>query len=74
LPPPQGTFCSQLNINDDKTLTIIREVDGGLETIKTTLPSVVSADLRLNQPRFAKLQMIMKARKMPIEKKKNWKN
>ena len=48
---------------------VTREIDGGLETIRSNLPAVVSADLRLNQPRFAKLQMILKARKKKIEKK-----
>lgn len=50
-------------------LTVIREVDGGLETIKIKLPAVISADLRLNEPRYATLPNIMKAKKKPLEKK-----
>ncbi|MGC9269073.1 electron transfer flavoprotein subunit beta/FixA family protein [Acidiphilium sp.] len=63
---PQGTFASKLTIEGD-TATVIREVDGGLETIALTLPAVVTADLRLNEPRYASLPNIMKARKKPIE-------
>jgi len=53
----------------DKKVQVTREVDGGLETLNLSLPSVLTCDLRLNQPRFAKLQDIMKARKKTIEKK-----
>ncbi len=63
---PQGTFASKLTI-DGETITVIREVDGGLETIALTLPAVITADLRLNEPRYASLPNIMKARKKPIE-------
>jgi len=63
----QGTFASKVEVGDNR-LTITREVDGGLETICISLPAVLSADLRLNQPRFAKLQNIMKVRKKPIER------
>jgi electron transfer flavoprotein beta subunit len=52
-----------------KRLTVTREVDGGLETLQLQIPAVISCDLRLNQPRFAKLQDIMKANRKPIEKK-----
>lgn len=52
----------------DSSLTVVREVDGGLETIKTKVPSVISADLRLNTPRYATLPNIMKAKKKPIKK------
>lgn len=55
---PQGTFCSKIE-KTDQGLTITREVDGGLETIKTKMPAVLSADLRLNTPRYATLPNIM---------------
>jgi len=65
----QGTFASKVEFKQDENkVTVTREVDGGLETLSLPLPAVISADLRLNQPRFAKLQNIMKARKMNIEK------
>ncbi len=63
---PQGTFASQLEINSDKAL-ITREVDGGLETVELSLPAVVTTDLRLNEPRFASLPNIMKAKRKPLE-------
>ena len=63
---PQGTFASKLTIEGD-TATVTREVDGGLETVALTLPAIVTADLRLNEPRYASLPNIMKARKKPIE-------
>ncbi len=63
---PQGTFASKVEIAGD-TATVTREVDGGLETVALTLPAVVTADLRLNEPRYASLPNIMKARKKPIE-------
>jgi electron transfer flavoprotein beta subunit len=63
---PQGTFASKLAIDGD-TLTVTREVDGGLETVALTLPAIVTTDLRLNEPRYASLPNIMKARKKPIE-------
>lgn len=62
---PQGTFASKLTIDDD-TITVTREVDGGLETVALSLPAIVTADLRLNEPRYASLPNIMKARKKPI--------
>ncbi|HEX3991064.1 MAG TPA: electron transfer flavoprotein subunit beta/FixA family protein [Acetobacteraceae bacterium] len=61
----QGTFASKLTV-EGETLTVIREVDGGLETVALTLPSIVTTDLRLNEPRYASLPNIMKARKKPI--------
>jgi len=64
---PQGTFCNSIE-KSDGGLTIKREIDGGLETIKTKLPAVVSADLRLNTPRYATLPNIMKAKKKPLKK------
>ncbi len=63
---PQGTFASKLAI-DGATATVTREVDGGLETVALALPAVVTADLRLNEPRYASLPNIMKARKKAIE-------
>ncbi|OYV32672.1 MAG: electron transfer flavoprotein subunit beta [Acidocella sp. 20-61-6] len=63
---PQGTFASKVEIADG-TATITREIDGGLETVALTLPAVVTADLRLNEPRYASLPNIMKARKKTID-------
>jgi electron transfer flavoprotein beta subunit len=62
---PQGTFASQITLAGDG-LEVTREVDGGLETLALTLPAVVTADLRLNTPRYAALPNIMKAKKKPI--------
>merc|ERR1712038_1877521 len=64
---PQGVFASKVEQND-KGLQVTREIDGGLETIKIDLPAVLSADLRLNEPRYATLPNIMKAKKKKIEK------
>ncbi len=63
---PQGTFASRISIEGEK-LTVTREIDGGLETLELDLPCIVTADLRLNEPRYASLPNIMKARKKPIE-------
>ncbi len=63
---PQATFASKLKIAGDRA-TVTREVDGGLETVEIALPAVVTTDLRLNEPRYASLPNIMKARKKPIE-------
>jgi electron transfer flavoprotein beta subunit len=63
---PQGAFASKVEIADG-TATVTREVDGGLEVVALTLPAVLTADLRLNEPRYASLPNIMKARKKPIE-------
>ena len=63
---PQATFASKIEIADG-TITVTREVDGGLETIALKLPAIVTADLRLNEPRYASLPNIMKARKKPID-------
>ena len=63
---PQGTFASKLTV-EGSTLTVTREVDGGLETLQLDLPAVITTDLRLNEPRYASLPNIMKARKKPIE-------
>lgn len=62
----QGTFASKIEIADGKA-TVTREIDGGLETILLKLPAVITADLRLNTPRFATLPNIMKAKKRPLE-------
>jgi electron transfer flavoprotein beta subunit len=65
---PQATFISKLTLSADKTsATAIREVDGGLETIEIPLPAIITNDLRLNEPRYASLPGIMKARKKPLE-------
>ncbi|MCW8835055.1 MAG: electron transfer flavoprotein subunit beta/FixA family protein [Rhodospirillales bacterium] len=63
---PQGTFASKLDVADGKA-TVIREVDGGLETVALKVPCVVTTDLRLNTPRYASLPNIMKAKKKPID-------
>ena len=63
---PQGTFASKLTIEGDG-IEVVREVDGGAETVALTLPAVVTADLRLNEPRYASLPNIMKAKKKPID-------
>jgi len=64
---PQGTFASKLAFKDDR-LEVTREVDGGLETVLLKLPAIVTTDLRLNEPRYASLPNIMKAKKKPIDK------
>jgi electron transfer flavoprotein beta subunit len=64
----QATFASKLELGEGRA-TVLREVDGGLQSIEVTLPSVVSVDLRLNEPRFASLPNIMKAKKKPLEEK-----
>lgn len=61
----QGTFASEVELTDDG-VKIVREIDGGLETINVTLPTVISADLRLNEPRYATLPNIMKAKKKKV--------
>ena len=63
---PQATFASTLRIADGKA-SVIREIDGGLETIEVKLPAVVTVDLRLNEPRYTTLPNIMKAKKKPLE-------
>jgi electron transfer flavoprotein beta subunit len=68
---PQGTFISKFEMEKDKGVAkITREVDGGSQVISLKLPALVTCDLRLNEPRFATLPNIMKAKKKPIEKKK----
>ncbi|MBD9597172.1 electron transfer flavoprotein subunit beta/FixA family protein [Ensifer sp. ENS05] len=65
---PQATFASQLTVDGDRA-TVIREVDGGSQTIALALPAIVTADLRLNEPRYASLPNIMKAKKKPLEER-----
>ncbi|MCP5400388.1 MAG: electron transfer flavoprotein subunit beta/FixA family protein [Sphingobium sp.] len=65
---PQGTFANKIVVEGDH-VTVTREVDGGLETVKLALPAIVTADLRLNEPRYASLPNIMKAKKKPLETK-----
>ena len=62
----QATFASKVEINDNKAI-VSREVDGGIENIEVNLPAVISTDLRLNEPRYASLPNIMKAKKKPIQ-------
>ena len=64
----QGTFASELDVDGDSA-TITREVDGGLQTIKIKIPAIVTVDLRLNEPRYASLPNIMKAKKKPMDEK-----
>ncbi|MBL4626937.1 MAG: electron transfer flavoprotein subunit beta/FixA family protein [Roseicyclus sp.] len=64
----QGTFASELDISGD-TATVTREVDGGLQTISVKMPAVITVDLRLNEPRYASLPNIMKAKKKPMDEK-----
>ena len=65
---PQGTFAAKVELESERVL-VTREVDGGLQTVSLKLPAVVTTDLRLNQPRYASLPNIMKARKKPIAEK-----
>ena len=62
---PQATFASRIKVDGDKA-EVTREVDGGLETIRVALPAIITTDLRLNEPRYASLPNIMKAKKKPI--------
>lgn len=65
---PQATFASEVHLSDDQqSVQVVREVDGGLETIGFALPGIITADLRLNEPRYASLPGIMKARKKEIK-------
>ena len=65
---PQGTFANTVEIEGD-TVTVKREIDGGLETVRLKMPAIVTTDLRLNEPRYASLPNIMKAKKKPLENK-----
>lgn len=64
----QGTFASEVKVDNDK-VAVTREIDGGLQTVELTLPAIVTTDLRLNEPRYAKLPDIMKAKKKPLDTK-----
>jgi electron transfer flavoprotein beta subunit len=64
----QGTFASKVEVNGD-SVNVTREVDGGLETVKLNLPAIVTTDLRLNEPRYASLPNIMKAKSKPLAQK-----
>ncbi|MDI5932704.1 electron transfer flavoprotein subunit beta/FixA family protein, partial [Halomonas kalidii] len=69
---PQGTFASEVVISGDGgdgKLQVTREIDGGLQTVELSLPAIVTTDLRLNEPRYAKLPDIMKAKKKPLDVK-----
>jgi electron transfer flavoprotein beta subunit len=69
---PQGTFASDISVEaegDEKRLKVTREIDGGLQTLSLALPAIVTTDLRLNEPRYAKLPDIMKAKKKPLDVK-----
>lgn len=65
---PQGTFASEVKVEGDK-VNVTREVDGGLQTLALNLPAIVTTDLRLNEPRYASLPNIMKAKKKPLDVK-----
>jgi electron transfer flavoprotein beta subunit len=65
---PQGTFASKIEIDGDK-IQVTREIDGGLQTVKLNMPAIITTDLRLNEPRYASLPNIMKAKKKPIDQK-----
>ena len=64
---PQATFASKIEKNGDDSLNVTREIDGGLETIKVNIPCVITTDLRLNEPRYASLPNIMKAKQKKID-------
>jgi electron transfer flavoprotein beta subunit len=64
----QGTFASEVNV-EEGSVQVTREVDGGFQTVKLSLPAVVTTDLRLNEPRYASLPNIMKAKKKPLDAK-----
>jgi len=63
---PQATFASKITVADEKA-TVMREIDGGMETVAVQLPAVITTDLRLNEPRFASLPNIMKAKRKPLD-------
>lgn len=65
---PQGTFASEVTIEGDKA-KVVREIDGGLQTLELNLPAIVTTDLRLNEPRYASLPNIMKAKRKPLDTK-----
>ena len=63
---PQATFASKIEVKD-KSLEVTREIDGGLQTVSVNLPAIVTTDLRLNEPRYASLPNIMKAKSKPLD-------
>lgn len=65
---PQGTFASEVKV-DGGAVNVTREIDGGLETVRLVLPAIITTDLRLNEPRYASLPNIMKAKRKPIDEK-----
>jgi electron transfer flavoprotein beta subunit len=65
---PQGTFASKVEIIDVKSAVVTREVDGGLETLRLSLPAIITTDLRLNEPRYISLPNVMRAKSKPLEK------
>jgi electron transfer flavoprotein beta subunit len=65
---PQGTFANEVSVDGDQ-VTVKREIDGGLETVKLAMPAIVTTDLRLNEPRYASLPNIMKAKSKPLDQK-----
>jgi len=65
----QGTFASKIELADDGRLSVTQEIDGGVRTVSLRMPAVVTADLRLNQPRYASLPNIMKAKKKPLDER-----
>ena len=65
---PQGTFACGVEVEEDK-ISVRREIDGGIQTVRLKMPAVVTADLRLNEPRYVKLPNIMKAKKKPLDTK-----
>ena len=65
---PQATFAYKIEINDDEDgAEVMREVDGGVETVEVSFPAVITTDLRLNEPRYASLPGIMKAKRKPLD-------
>jgi electron transfer flavoprotein beta subunit len=65
---PQGTFASEVKVADGK-VAVTREIDGGLQTVSLNMPAIVTTDLRLNEPRYASLPNIMKAKRKPLDVK-----
>ena len=63
---PQGTFANKVAVEGDK-VSVVREIDGGLQTVELSMPAVITTDLRLNEPRYVTLPNIMKAKKKPLE-------
>ena len=68
LDQPQATFASEVKVDGDK-VQVTREIDGGLQTLELNMPAIITTDLRLNEPRYASLPNIMKAKRKPLEVK-----